>query len=593
MAAAYSQSTKTRLLWALSLLIAFSPLIRSSEACGVSVYWGQNLAQEGSLRELCETGYYSYVNLAYLSTFGCGRKLALNFTDHCDAASGGCKSLSTEIQACQNRGVKVLLSVGGNDTSYNQLCSAQDARNVADDLYNTFLSGSNPDGPLGDVSLDGIDLDIEYPGSVNYWDYFVEALANYRTPEKNVYLSARASCSYPDRDIGKAIDTGLLNHVAVRFYEDNPQCYCSGGPERTLETWNRWSSSLPEGTQLFFGRSPNAAASQCALDVFINEILPVIKTSPNYGGVMLLNADSQISTIHQAACDSHSCGISVYWGQSLNEEGSLRDLCETGYYSYVNLAFLATFGCGRKLRLNLTDHCDADSGGCRSLSTEIQACQNRGVKVLLSLGGNDTSYNQLCSAQDARNVADDLYNTFLKGSNPDGPLGDVSLDGIDLDIEYPGSVNYWEYLVEALANYRTAEKNVYLSASASCSYPDKDLGKAINTGLLNHVAVRFYEDNPQCYCSAGAERILQTWNGWSSSLPEGNQLFFGLLPNSNAGSQCTPEVFTTEILPVISSSPNYGGIMLRALYKDISTLYPAAACSNEAFHRRQSLISVL
>ncbi|KAK4436252.1 Hevamine-A [Sesamum alatum] len=592
MAAAHSQSPKTLLLWALSLLIAFSPLMRSSEACGVSVYWGQNLAQEGSLSELCESGYYSYVNLAYLSTFGCGRKLALNLTDHCDAASGGCKSLSTEIQACQSRGVKVLLSVGGNDTRYNQLCSAQDAKNVADDLYKTFLMGS--DGPLGEVSLDGIDLDIEYPGSVNYWDYLVKALASYRSPQKNVYLSARASCSYPDKDIGPAINTGLLDHVAVRFYEDNPQCYCSAGPAKILETWNKWSSSLPEGNKLFFSWSPNSPASQCALDVLINEILPVIKPSPNYGGVMLLNADSHVSTIHQAACDSnYTCGISVYWGQSLNGEGSLIELCETGYYNYVNLAFLATFGCGRKIRLNLTDHCDADSGGCKSLSTEIQACQNRGVKVLLSLGGNDTRYNQLCSSQDAKNVADDLYNTFLKGSNPDGPLGDVALDGIDMDIEYPGSVNYWDYLVEALASYRSPQKNVYLSASASCSFPDKDLGAAINTGLLDHVAVRFYEDNPQCYCSAGSAKILDTWNRWSSSLPEGNHLFYGLLPNSNAGSQCKPEVFTTEILPVISSSPNYGGVMLRALYKDISTIYPAAACSNEALHREQSLISAL
>ncbi|KAL2249041.1 UNVERIFIED_CONTAM: Acidic endochitinase [Sesamum indicum] len=591
MAAAYSHSKRTRLLWTVSLLIAFSPLIRSSEACGISVYWGQNLVQEGSLSELCETGYYSYVNLAYLSTFGCGRKLALNFTDHCDAASGGCKSLSTEIQACQNRGVKVLLSIGGNDTRYNQLCSAQDARNVARDLYTNFLNGST-DGLLGDVSLDGIDLDIEYPGSVNYWDFFVEALASYRSPEKNIYLSASASCAYPDKDIGKAIDTGLLNHVSVRFYEDNPQCYCSAGIERILATWNGWSSSLPDGTQLFYGVSPNSAARQCDIDVFINQILPVIKSSPNYGGVMLLNADNKISTLHPAVCNSHTCGISVYWGQSLNEEGSLGELCETGYYHYVNLAYLSTFGCGRKLRLNLTDHCDADSGGCKSLSTEIQACQNRGVKVLLSLGGNDTNYNQLCSAQDARNVARDVYENFLNGS-ADGPLGDVSLDGIDLDIEYPGSVNYWEFLVEALANYRTPEKNVYLSASASCSYPDKDLGKAINTGFLNHVAVRFYDDNPQCYCSKGSDHVIDTWNRWSSAIPEGNQLSFGLLPHSNAGSQCTPEVFTTEILPVISSSPNYGGVMLRALYKNISTLYPAAACSNDALHRKQSLISVL
>ncbi|KAK4434323.1 Acidic endochitinase [Sesamum alatum] len=291
---------------------------------------------------------------------------------------------------------------------------------------------------------------------------------------------------------------------------------------------------------------------------------------------------------------SEACGVSVYWGQNLAQDGSLRELCETGYYSYVNLAYLATFGCGQKLALNLTDHCDPASGGCRSLSTEIQACQNRGVKVLLSLGGNNTEYQEICTAEDAKKVADNAYNTFLKGSNPDGPLGDVSLDGVDLDIEYPGSMGHWDDLVRALASYRSPQRKVYLSASASCSYPDTNLGKAITTGLLDYVAVRFYDDNLQCSCYAGTARILETWNKWSSSLPEGNQLFYGWWPSSNAGSQCKPEVFTNEILPVISSSPDYGGVMLREAYENVSILYPAAACCNTAgLHRKESLISVL
>ncbi|KMZ67506.1 hypothetical protein ZOSMA_265G00150 [Zostera marina] len=52
-------------------------------------------------------------------------------------------------------------------------------------------------------------------------------------------------------------------------------------------------------------------------------------------------------------------------------EGSLSLACATGNYKYINIAFLVNSGtgCASKMR------------------SQIQACKNRGVKVLLSLGG--------------------------------------------------------------------------------------------------------------------------------------------------------------------------------------------------------------
>ncbi|KAK4848915.1 hypothetical protein QYF36_018611 [Acer negundo] len=53
---------------------------------------------------------------------------------------------------------------------------------------------------------------------------------------------------------------------------------------------------------------------------------------------------------------------------------------------------------------------------------------------MLSIGGGAGSYS-LSSADDARSVADYLWNNFLRGQSNSRPLGDAGLDGIDFDIE--------------------------------------------------------------------------------------------------------------------------------------------------------------
>ncbi|KAL0452446.1 UNVERIFIED_CONTAM: Acidic endochitinase [Sesamum latifolium] len=311
MAADYSQSSTKTLLIILSIFIAFSLFnFRSSEACGVSTYWGQKSSQ-GSLQELCETGYFKYVNIGFLSQFGCGRTPVLNLDGHCDPSSGACTSLSAEIRSCQSLDIKVQLSLGGPLGNYG-LCSADDAHGLVSYLLRTYLA-PGATGPLGDAPLDGIDLAIENTYSTLYWDDLVTDLATIIGLPKKVYLSAAPSCPYPDPILGKAIGTGHVDNVWVKLY-DNAQCDCDAGIPNVLASWLEWSHSLPAASQLFFGLAPN---SQCPLD----QILAAIKLSTNYGGVMLsggINDYPDIPHIHTAACGY----------QTLSREGSLMSMVD-------------------------------------------------------------------------------------------------------------------------------------------------------------------------------------------------------------------------------------------------------------------------
>ncbi|CAO2198235.1 unnamed protein product [Urochloa humidicola] len=183
--------------------------------------------------------------------------------------------------------------------------------------------------------------------------------------------------------------------------------------------------------------------------------------------------------------------IAVYWGQN-GGEGSLADACNSGNYAYVIISFLSTFGNGQIPGLNLAGHCDPKSGDdCTSLTSNIQACQSKGIKVLLSLGGVRDNYS-LSSTDDASSVADYLWNSYLGGSGSPRPLGAAVLDGIDFDIQHGNSAHY-----DDLARALKAKGSVVLTAAPQCPYPDASLVPALQTGVFDNVWIQFY-NSPGC-----------------------------------------------------------------------------------------------
>ncbi|NP_001296619.1 acidic endochitinase precursor [Cicer arietinum] len=264
-------------------LLLISLLIKSSNAAGIAVYWGQN-GNEGSLQDACNTNNYQFVNIAFLSTFGNGQNPQINLAGHCDPSTNGCTKFSPEIQACQAKGIKVLLSLGGGAGSYS-LNSAEEATTLANYLWNNFLGGTSTSRPLGDAVLDGIDFDIESGGQ--HYDELAKALNGFS--QQKVYLSAAPQCPYPDAHLDSAIQTGLFDYVWVQFY-NNPQCqYSNGNINNLVNAWNQWTSS--QAKQVFLGvPASDAAAPSGGLipaDVLTSQVLPAIKTSPKYGGVMI------------------------------------------------------------------------------------------------------------------------------------------------------------------------------------------------------------------------------------------------------------------------------------------------------------------
>lgn len=278
------------------------------------------------------------------------------------------------------------------------------------------------------------------------------------------------------------------------------------------------------------------------------------------------------------AVGSYAGGISIYWGQN-GQEGTLSDTCATGNYNYVVLAFLPTFGNGATPMLNLAGHCDPYSNGCTKLSSDIQFCQSKGIKVLLSIGGAAGGYS-LSSSEDAKQVATYLWNNFLSGTSSSiRPLGPAVLDGIDFDIE-GGTNQHWGELATYLFRYGNrgeGNKKVYLTAAPQCPFPDAWIGDALTTGLFDYVWVQFYNNPPCQYNPSNVQSFEDAWKQWTLSIPA-DKIFLGLpaAPQA-AGSGFIPaSELTTTVLPSIKGSEKYGGVMLWSKYYDDLDNYSAS-----------------
>ncbi|KAI4313436.1 hypothetical protein L6164_026419 [Bauhinia variegata] len=112
----------------------------------------------GTLRKTCESGNYNTVILTFLSQFGPQIEPKVRFADGlCGEPITTC-DLPSQIEYCQSQGIKVFLSVGSASSGsqlYN-IPTAAYAKELGTYLWKNFLSGQ--DGPLGIVTLDGIEF---------------------------------------------------------------------------------------------------------------------------------------------------------------------------------------------------------------------------------------------------------------------------------------------------------------------------------------------------------------------------------------------------------------------------------------------------
>ena len=272
----------------------------------IAIYWGQN-GNEGTLGEACATGNYDYLILAFLPTFGNGQTPMINLAGHCDPYSDGCTGLSSDIKSCQAKGIKVLLSLGGGAGSYS-IASTEDASVVATYLWNNFLGGQSPSRPLGPAVLDGIDFDIE-GGSNQHWGDLARFLKGYAMAKqgKQVYITAAPQCPFPDAWIGNALTTGLFDYVWVQFYNNAPCQYTSGAITNLEDAWKQWISAIP-ANKIFLGlpASPQAAGSGFIPSAdLLSNVLPAIKGSAKYGGVMLWSRYYDAQSGYSSSIRSH------------------------------------------------------------------------------------------------------------------------------------------------------------------------------------------------------------------------------------------------------------------------------------------------
>ncbi|KAK3194700.1 hypothetical protein Dsin_026010 [Dipteronia sinensis] len=211
----------------------------------------------------------------------------INLAGHCDPYSNGCTGLSSDVKSCQAKGVKVMLSLGGASGSYS-LSSTADAKQVATYLWNNFLGGHSSSRPLGAAVLDGIDFDSE-GGTDQHWNDLARFLCGYSKRGKKVHLTRAPQCPFPD---------------AWEWFHCQ---YSSGNIGNFEDSWKQWTSDIT-ATKIFLGipASPEAAGSGfIPVSDLTSKVLPAIKGSAKYGGVMLWSKYYDDQSGYSSAIKSH------------------------------------------------------------------------------------------------------------------------------------------------------------------------------------------------------------------------------------------------------------------------------------------------
>lgn len=252
-------------------------------------------------------------------------------------------------------------------------------------------------------------------------------------------------------------------------------------------------------------------------------------------------------------------GLVIYWGQNENgQEKGLSETCDQDQYNTIVIGFVFEFGkqniqdANGYPSLNLSNHCQTPFDpknpnflNCPDIGQDIIYCQNKGKKILLSMGGAVGKYS-FTDSNDANAVATKIWNVFLGGADAKRPFGTAILDGIDLDVETGSSIGYTAFVSTLHQLYQLdARKKYYITAAPQCVFPDSVMGGDPSSQgkfltdvphYIDYLFVQFYNNN-SCQTSSpqGWPTALAAWSGLNHD--GGPKLFMGLPAAENAANE--------------------------------------------------------
>lgn len=266
----------------------------------------------------------------------------------------------------------------------------------------------------------------------------------------------------------------------------------------------------------------------------------------------------------------------------------------------IVLSFIADYTGGKRNSpvLNLSDKCD-DVENCEQVAQDIKYCQQRGIKMLLSMGGAAGPYHT--QSWDPDLLAWWVWNKFLAGEDRtlSRPFGDVILDGIDFDPEckylISKALQHGLTYVCAVTDGRGYDKHIdtlrhlfktvypprqfYITAAPQCPDLDAYDGNAVYNILHpsspkydsypDMVFVQFYNN----YCSAASfspssknqQRFnFDEWDKWAAQETKGKaKVLLGVMGKENhMDTGYVDYEKMTLILDNIKEKSSFGGVMM-------------------------------
>ncbi|KAJ4254324.1 Chitinase 2 [Fusarium torreyae] len=306
----------------MSVHIPSSPVISSHVQTygGLNGYWGQTGNED--LKDYCDSGP-EYVTLSFVNQAPENSESGYpgtNFAGHCWAGVyqnkdkvdshllSECYKIIEGIPYCQQRGVKVLLSIGGvyNEDGSNYKVTTDDKGvDFADFLYSAFgpydesWDGPRPFDSKDGVTrpaIDGFDFDIEHdlPNGP-----YIAMINELRRLNENIIITGAPQCPTSSEYfyMKEMISKAKFDALFVQFY-NNPGCDAIPDPSVPWDRFNYddWETIVEE--------------SDCSKDAKIYVGLPSSEDAAPAGGYL------EPKAMKQLVCDlkdkTHFAGISLW-----------------------------------------------------------------------------------------------------------------------------------------------------------------------------------------------------------------------------------------------------------------------------------------